>query len=96
MHKIKNNYTYISFENLMDILIVLLFYLVHIFKIYNVRFLYSKIFSLLLLKIKSEKCHREEFLVKYEVEIESKNMNNLLSILVPKFVKVLMNQGINS
>lgn len=43
--------------------------------------------------LQNELCYREEFLVQYELQIESRNMNNLLSILVPKFVKVLMNQG---
>lgn len=48
----------------------------------------------ILINYKIEKCFREEFLVRYELKSESRNMNNLLSILVPKFVKVLMNQGL--
>ena len=74
----------------MELIIILFFYLIHLFHIYKVDL---KIKTNVIQFFQAERCYREEFLVKYELERETRNMNGLLSILVPKFVKALMNQG---
>ena len=52
--------------------------------------------SHLLLIYKSHKIERKEFSEAKTLEIENKKVNDFLSILVPKFVRYLMTQGIFS